>query len=62
MQNDKNTKTYDFFYDGTKRHVVDASFEPEHNTIVGLEETKGKKKTNQIKRYSVDKIEKVKND
>jgi hypothetical protein len=57
---DKNTKTYDFTYDGAKRHVIDATFEPEHNTIVGMEETKGGKKTEQIKRYSVDKITKKK--
>lgn len=57
---DKNTKTYDFVYDGTKRHVVDATFEPEHNTIVGLEETKAGKKSGQIKRFSVEKITKMK--
>ena len=57
---DKNTKTYDFIYAGSKRHVVDASYEPDTNTIIGLEETKAGKKSDQIKRYSVEKIEGVK--
>ncbi len=57
MTEDKNTKTYDFTYNGKKRRVVDATYEPEHNTIVGLEETKGRQKTNQVKRYRVEDME-----
>jgi hypothetical protein len=62
MTEDNSTKTYDFTYDGKKRHVVDATYEPEHNTIVGLEETKGRKNTNQVKRYNVDKMSELKED
>lgn len=54
---DKGTKTFDFSYAGSRRHVVDASYEPDTNSIIGLEETKGKEKTNQVKRYSLDKVE-----
>ncbi len=53
---DKETKTFTFVYDGSKRHVVDASYEPEYNSIVGMELTKAGKKSNQIKRYKLEKI------
>jgi hypothetical protein len=50
------TKNFEFMYDGKKRYVVDALYEEEYNTIVGLEETKAGKSSNQIKRYSIEKI------
>lgn len=50
------TKKYTFMYDNKKRVVVDASFEEEYNSIVGMEVTKDGKKSNQIKRYKVEKI------
>lgn len=50
------TKKYTFTYDGKKRIVVDASFEEEYNSIIGLEIDKDGKKSNQIKRYKVEKI------
>jgi len=56
MDKQKMTKKYTFIYDGSKRHVVDASYEPETNTIIGMEETKAGKKSNQIKRYKAEKM------
>lgn len=51
---------WDFTYDGAKRSVTDITIEPDTNTIIGFERTKGKEPSDKVKRYSVEKMKNVK--
>jgi hypothetical protein len=54
--------TFEFTYDGKKRKVTDVTLEPSTDTIVGFERTKSGKPTEQVKRYSVEKMKNTKID